>query len=112
MQTYKVSELIVIKLDAGKDRNGNPRRCYVLTHALDGFLDCVDEGYEGESSVRAFSQHAVIGLQLAEAEAWRRANLIRAELLSRITTKIDTSPSQYRHFIAKRFSTVDYTITL
>ena len=50
-RTYKVSELVILYLDAGHGRNGNPRRAFVLTHGVDGFLAAVDEGYAGEDAI-------------------------------------------------------------
>jgi hypothetical protein len=48
---YNVSELHVLHLDASNDRNGNPRRVYVLSHPLDGFLAVTDEGYSGTGAL-------------------------------------------------------------
>lgn len=99
MNTYKASELIVLHLSAGKDTNGNPRRCFVLTHALDGYLDATDEGYEGTSAIEAFVPS--------------RDKAVLAELHARIATKIDTSPSCYRHFVRRSYtSAIPYTVTL
>jgi hypothetical protein len=41
----------VIRLNAGHDRNGNPRRLYVV---IDGttITDVIDEGYEGTGALR------------------------------------------------------------
>jgi hypothetical protein len=98
MNTYKASELIVLHLCAGRNRNGDPRRVYVLTHALDGFIDAVDEGYEGDSVVASFCDGDTA---------------VAAELMARIATKIETSPSAYRGFLkGHRIATVPYIVTL
>ena len=36
-----------IHLDAGHDRNGNPRRAYLIFDANGNTLACLDEGYKG-----------------------------------------------------------------
>lgn len=41
----------VIHLDAGQDSNGNPRRCFVLVHPIQGPLAACDEGYEGTAAL-------------------------------------------------------------
>ncbi len=100
MQTYKVSDLIVIKLDAGKDREGSPRRCYVLAHPLDGFLDATDDAGAGEAAVEDF-----VDTTSPDAPA------LVAELMARVTHKIDTSPSYYRTMVACKLTRdVEYRI--
>lgn len=47
---------LIIRLNAGNDRNGNPRRCYVcLAKEADGFgtmiVDAWNEGYAGYGAV-------------------------------------------------------------
>ena len=47
---------LIIRLNAGNDRNGNPRRCYVLlAKESDGtgtkIVEAWDEGYSGYNSV-------------------------------------------------------------
>lgn len=44
MNTY------LLHLDAGRDTNGNPRRCYVQYDADGAILGCWDEGYKGRSA--------------------------------------------------------------
>ena len=39
--------MVCIKLNAGNDRNGNPRRVYVLLSDTGSIVRAVDEGYEG-----------------------------------------------------------------
>ena len=46
-ERYRASELVVLYFAAENDRNGNPRRCFVLYHPLTGSLAAVDEGYSG-----------------------------------------------------------------
>lgn len=44
---------IAIYVDAGHDKNGNPRRGWIITSETNGsFVDFVDEGYEGISALR------------------------------------------------------------
>ena len=44
--------LIAIHLNAGNDRNGNPRRVYVVLNENGAIVDTIDEGYSGDSGVR------------------------------------------------------------
>lgn len=39
--------VMVMRLDAENDRNGNPRRVYVVLRANGGIKACYDEGYAG-----------------------------------------------------------------
>jgi hypothetical protein len=41
----------IIKLDAGHDGSGNPRRCFVLFDEDSEVIDVIDEGYEGASAI-------------------------------------------------------------
>ncbi len=107
IKSYKVSDLIVIKLDAGRDRNGNGRRCYILAHSLDGFLDATDDAGEGDRAVADFVRFNNTAAPEAERET-----IIR-ELMARITHKIDTSPSYYRGMVARKLTAhIEYDITL
>jgi hypothetical protein len=49
---------IAIHINAGNDRNGNPKRGWIITNSEGEFIDFVDEGYAGTGSLRtsAFSQ--------------------------------------------------------
>lgn len=41
-------QAIAIRFDAGNDRNGNPRRVYVILDCKSGnIIETVDEGYQG-----------------------------------------------------------------
>lgn len=42
---------IAIRLNAGNDMNGNPRRVFVVLDKH-GILDIIDEGYNGDSELR------------------------------------------------------------
>ena len=42
---------VVIKLNAGNDRNGNPRRVFVVFNKLGEIYGTVDEGYSGLHAV-------------------------------------------------------------
>lgn len=59
-----------IKLNAGHDRNGNPRRCYVIMDDKK-IIDVIDEGYRGHLSIKEYT-----GLN--------------------VVATFDTSPAQYR----------------
>jgi hypothetical protein len=48
--TRKENEMIAIKLNAGNDRNGNPRRVFVVMGEGGSVLDAIDEGYSGISA--------------------------------------------------------------
>ncbi len=43
--------MIAIKLNAGNDRNGNPRRVFVVIDELGYVVDAIDEGYNGISEL-------------------------------------------------------------
>lgn len=50
---------LAIKINAGHDTNGNPRRGWAITSCRSGELvDFVDEGYTGTSSLRRAYPHA------------------------------------------------------
>jgi hypothetical protein len=63
MPVVQGSDLAVIHFDAGHDRNGNPRRLYVVAHPMRGTLLAIDEGFEGSSAIDTHSAiKAVPGL--------------------------------------------------
>ncbi|HEY5606258.1 MAG TPA: hypothetical protein VIL45_07045 [Thermoplasmata archaeon] len=41
----------IIRLDAGHDRNGNPRRCYLLLSGEGEILAVANEGYRGSGAI-------------------------------------------------------------
>ncbi len=43
--------MTAIKLNAGNDRNGNPRRVYVVFGSSGDVLSAIDEGYLGSEAV-------------------------------------------------------------
>lgn len=43
--------MIAIHIDAGNDRNGNPKRGWIITDDRGDFIDFVDEGYGGRASL-------------------------------------------------------------
>lgn len=43
---------IAIRLNAGHDVNGNPRRVFVVIDPKHGVIDAIDEGYEGEAGLK------------------------------------------------------------
>lgn len=51
--------MLAIKIDAGHDRNGNPKRGWIIANDDGDFVDFVDEGYEGSAAL-ARSQYARI----------------------------------------------------
>lgn len=42
----------IIRLNAGNDTNGNPRRIYVVFDTRGNMVDAVDEGYSGIQALR------------------------------------------------------------
>lgn len=51
--------MIYIRLDAGNDTNGNPRRLFVVFSKAGTILETIDEGYNGNSEVRKkYPRHA------------------------------------------------------
>jgi hypothetical protein len=42
----------VIRLDAGHDRNGNPRRVFVALDDHGNIIGCEDEGYSGNAAAK------------------------------------------------------------
>jgi hypothetical protein len=38
-------------IDAGHDRNGNPRRLYLVVHTVTGKVGAFDEGYSGRHAL-------------------------------------------------------------
>jgi hypothetical protein len=56
---------LAIKVNAGHDVNGNPRRGWVMTNCRNGsMVDFVDEGYHGDSYLERDYPHAVKGPNL------------------------------------------------
>ena len=43
---------LAIKINAGNDRNGNPRRGWIIADDHGRFVDFVDEGYSGSGALR------------------------------------------------------------
>jgi len=43
--------MLAIYIDAGRDRNGNPKRGWIIADQDGAFTDFIDEGYEGKSSL-------------------------------------------------------------
>lgn len=67
---------IAIRLNAGNDVNGNPRRVFVVLDPMVGVIDAIDEGYEGEAELRK-----------------------RYRISS--TADLDTTPRQYRELVKR-----------
>ena len=71
---------VAIRLNAGNDSNGNPRRIFVVINpCTDDIVDSIDEGYIGTSGL--FKKYPSVNYT---------------------GTTIDTSPSQYRE-LKKQF---------
>ncbi len=68
---------IVIRLDAGHDRNGNPRRVFVALDARGNIIGCEDEGYSGEA---------------VALKRWPRANM---------GPTFATTPAAYRELVKR-----------
>lgn len=47
--------MLAIKINAGNDRNGNPRRGWIICNESGEFVDFVDEGYAGNGALRTSS---------------------------------------------------------
>jgi len=43
---------LAIKINAGNDRNGNPRRGWIIADDQGSFIDFVDEGYSGSGALK------------------------------------------------------------
>lgn len=56
---------IAVKVNAGHDTNGNPRRGWIILDGKTGnMLDFVDEGYHGDSALKRAYPEAVRSVQL------------------------------------------------
>jgi hypothetical protein len=55
-------KVLAIKLDAGNDTNGNPRRVFVIIDRKSGnMIDAIDEGYGGRQSLLDVYPNAIEG---------------------------------------------------
>lgn len=50
-QGVDVGECSVVPIAAPSDRNGNPRRCYLIVHSSEGYVAAVDEGHYGPAAL-------------------------------------------------------------
>jgi hypothetical protein len=50
--TTKGNNMIAIYIDAGRDRNGNPKRGWIITNDDGEFTDFVNEGYLGHVALK------------------------------------------------------------
>ena len=82
LKRVKLSEISVIHLNAGNDRNGNPRRVFVLNHPKHGTLCAIDEGYSGVDALREL----LPVMSVAELR----------ELKTAVTGRIPTTVAHYR----------------
>lgn len=55
----KRGKVFAVKIDAGNDRNGNPRRGWLIYDNLGSFWGFVDEGYYGHSALKECCPKAV-----------------------------------------------------
>lgn len=63
---WSPSQHVAIKVNAGHDVNGNPRRGWMITSCRKGsMVDFVDEGYHGNGILRRQYPHATEGPELA-----------------------------------------------
>jgi hypothetical protein len=75
-----LNKALAIKIDAGNDKNGNPRRGWIIVSCADGnTLDFVDEGYSGRGALDMTWPNYVEG------------------------PTIVTTPGEYRDFLRKGF---------
>lgn len=98
-ETYKLSACFVLHLDAGNDKNGNPRRVYCLHHRLRGLIATVDEGHEGEGAMLGFAVrwHWEEGPEDAVRRKWALQSA-----LSRCTSgRIPTTAAFRRELLAR-----------
>jgi hypothetical protein len=65
---------LAIHINAGRDRNGNPRRGWIIADDGGSFIDFVDDGYQGAGALRQSGYGSV----------------------TQTTTSIDVTPSVYR----------------
>lgn len=72
---------LVLHLRCANDRNGNPRRCFVVLNPS-GVVAAVDEGYKG---------HGALTQAFGELEG--------ARLIAAIVGQFDTTPKEYRNLI-------------
>jgi len=56
--------MIANKLNAGNDRNGNPRRVFVVVGEHGGILEVIDEGYSGDAPLA--KKYPMINLCIVE----------------------------------------------
>jgi hypothetical protein len=65
---------LAIYIDAGHDRNGNPKRGWIISDDEGSFIDFVDEGFQGNDALRVSGYGSV----------------------PRTSTAIEVKPSTYR----------------
>ena len=70
--------MVLIKLNAGNDRNGNPRRVYVGLRDNGDIMGAWDESYSGSGAVPKRYRH--------------KASL---------APEFETTPSEYRHLLSR-----------
>ena len=78
------AECVVVPIAAPNDRNGNARRCYLVTHYASGYVAAVDEGCHG--------------VQAIDVELGRQ---IGAVLRARISGALAVAPKTYRDAIKR-----------
>lgn len=69
---------LVIRLDAGHDRNGNPRRVFVALDKHGDIIGACDEGYVSDAEARKRWPKAVFGPTFATTPAEYR-ELVKRE---------------------------------
>ena len=63
--------LIAIRLNAGNDVNGNPRRAFVVMDSL-GIVEVIDEGYEGYNAVwKEYPDISVVATFMVKPKEYR-----------------------------------------
>lgn len=110
-KSYSLTNIAVLYLDAGNDRNGNPRRGYLLVDSTTGAnVAYADEGYDGSrclfDAVSQFSTNIggpnysemVEALYVRRTERIRiapsyRTRLLRDEANARIGAQIHGRPT-------------------
>lgn len=55
--------MLAIAINAGNDKNGNPRRGWIIADDSGNFVDFVDEGYDGRGALRTSPYSLIIATQ-------------------------------------------------
>lgn len=73
--------MIAIYLNAGNDRNGNPRRCFVILDDQANIIDVIDEGYKGTGALKENYEGIAISPRIETTPGDYKAFLEQADRL-------------------------------